>query len=136
MANYKQIFLNYLDEKGVKYTDQDEHRLSISVSGKNHKNIVIHVNFDKEGDGIVRLCSWEIANFKDKFAAGIMACNEMNAQWRWVKFYIDEDMDVMCEMDARIDEATCASECFELTLRVYDIIDKAYPTFMKALWSE
>ena len=84
MANYKQLFLRYLDEKGVKYTDRDEYVVRISYSCDNLKTIPVYIFFDEDGDPMVQFKCWDIANFKNKEAKGIFACNEMNKTYRWV----------------------------------------------------
>ena len=136
MANYKQRFMDHMDREGVKYTDEKENVVCVSFSGKKLNTIPIYVFFDKDGEGLVQLACWNIANFKDKFAAGILACNQLNAEYRWVKYYLDDDTDVRCTLDARIDEMTCGEECLEMVLRMVNIIDESYPTFMKALWTD
>lgn len=135
MANYKQLFMNYMDREGIKYTDNGEFSVRIVYNGDNMQSIPVVVHFDKDGDNMVQFHCWEIGNFKDKFAAGVLAANEMNAKYRWVKFYIDDDKDMVCSTDAYIDYDSCGEECMSLVRRVVNITDEAYPTFMKALWS-
>lgn len=134
MANYKQLFLRYLDEKGVKYTDRDEYVVRISYSCDNLKTIPVYIFFDEDGDPMVQFKCWDIANFKNKEAKGIFACNEMNKTYRWVKFYLDKDADVVASIDAYIAEYNCGEECLALVRRLVNIIDDAYPTFAKAMW--
>ena len=135
MANYKRLFMNHMDREGIKYTDRGEFRVRVAYNGDNLKTIPVIVDFDKDGDPMVQFHCWEIANFKDKFAAGVLACNILNAKYRWVKFYIDDDKDVVCSVDAYIDEINCGSECMALVRRVVNITDEAYPIFMKALFA-
>ncbi len=136
MANYKKLFLNHLDAKGIKYDDRDEFHVVISYSGDNIRSIRIHVSFDKDGEGMVQLYAWDIGNFSgDKLAKGLITCNELNAKYRWVKFYLDKDKDVCVSLDAYIDEHTVGEECLNLVRRMVNISDEAYPLFMKALWA-
>ncbi len=134
MANYKQKFMRYMDSEGIRYTDKSEFRVGVTYSGDNLKSIPVNVDFDSDGDNMVELHCWEIANFKDKLADGIIACNELNNQYRWVKFYIDSDGDAVCSIDAYIGD-DCGEECVALVHRVVNITDKAFPVFMKALYS-
>ncbi len=135
MANYKQLFINYMETNGIKYTDRNEYSVKVSYSGDNMQSIPVYVFFDEDGDPLVTFKCWDIANFKSKTAAGMLACNTMNNEYRWVKFYIDDDCDVICSCDAYIDAGTCGSECLSLVQRVVSICDKAYPTFMRALYN-
>lgn len=135
MANYKQLFMNYMDAKGVKYTNSNDHVVKVVYSGDNLKSIPVYVSFDEDGDSMIQVYCFEIANFNNNAAAGLFACNELNKKYRWVKFYLDKDNDIICSLDAYIDDVTCGEECLKLVRRVVNITDEAYPTFMKALWS-
>ena len=135
MASYKQIFMNYLDREGVRYEDRDEFVVKVTYGGKNLSSIPIYVFFDEDGDPIAELKCWDIANFKDKEAKGIIACNEVNAQYRWIRFYLDKDSDIVSDVDTYFDADTCGQVCFNLLQRITNITDKAYPTFAKALWA-
>lgn len=136
MANYKQLFIKYMEEKGIKYTDRDENHVTVSYSGDNIKSIKFHVAFDKDGEGMVQIYAWDIGNFGgDKTAKGIEVCNELNAKYRWVKFYLDSDKDVCVSTDSYICEANAGSVCLNLVRRMVNIVDEAYPSFMRALWA-
>ena len=135
MANYKQLFMRYMDQEGIKYTDTGDNTVKVVYTGDNIKSIPIFVYFDKDGDPIIQLKCWEIANFKNKEAKGMIACNQTNKEWRWIKFYLDDDADIIAGCDAYIDDVTCGKECLSLVRRMVNIIDDAYPTFGKALWS-
>lgn len=130
-------FCNYMKEKGIKYNVVDERCVRVVYNGDNINSAIIHVIFDKDGGHTVTFKDWEICSFKDdnKYAKGLIVCNAMNAQYRWAKFYLDDDRDVVAQCDAVVDEDTVGAECVELVLRMVNIIDETYPSFMKALWS-
>ncbi len=136
MANYKNLFLRFMDREEVRYTEMDDHVVKVVYTGENLKTIPIFVFFDENGEPLISVKCWEITNFKDdKMAGGMIACNMLNKQYRWVKFFLDDDSDVVAQIDAYVDEPTCGSECLSLVRRMVNIIDEAYPTFMRALWS-
>ncbi len=134
MANYKQAFMSYMDEKGVRYDDIGEDLVRVTYNGEKQKTIPVVVSFDKDGGNLVSFHCWDIASFKEKPADGLVACNFLNSKYRWVKFYITDKSDAVCSNDALLDE-DCGAECLQLVLRMVDIIDDAYPVFMKALYS-
>lgn len=137
MADYKGLFTRFLDRNDIKYTEMKDNVVKVVYSGDNLKTIPIFVFFDEDGDPIVSLKCWEIANFKDeKLASGILACNELNKQFPWVCFYIDKDNDVLAQIVAYIDEETCGSVVTSLVHRMVNIIDEGYPTIMGALWGK
>ena len=134
MANYKNLFMRFMDRNNIKYTDVKENVVKVVYTGDNLKTIPVFVFFDADGDPIVSFKCWEIANFKDeKMAGGIVACNQLNNKYRWVKFYLDDDCDVVAQIDAYIDEETCGNECTSLVKRMVNIVDEGYPTFMLSL---
>ena len=132
---YKKLFISHMEAEGIKYTDTDEFIVKVVYTGDNLKSIPVYVFFDKDNDPIVQLKCWNIGNFKDKEAKGIIACNEMNAHYRWIKFYLDKDSDIVADCDAYIDAATCGKECLSLVRRMVNITDEAYPTFARAMWA-
>ena len=135
MANYKKIFMKHLDHMDVGYEERDDYTLKTYYNGENLKTIPIIVYFDEDGDPMVQFKCWDIANFKGKEGKGLVACNKINNEYRWIKFSIDEDADIVASCDAYIDIDTCADICSQLALRMGGIIDDAYPEFAKAMWS-
>ncbi len=136
MPNYKRLFMEHMDREGVRYVDKDEFVVSVTYNGDNLKSIPVFVFFDKDGDPLVQFKCWSIANFKGKEAGGILACNEMNKTYRWVKFYLDDDADIVASIDAYVNEYTCGSECLSLVRRVVNITDEAYRTFARYVFAD
>ncbi len=135
MTNYKQEFMRHLNIKGVKFCDEGESRLRIIYSGENLQTIPLVVAFDDDGDGEVEFFCYQIANIKtEKIPAILFVCNELNCTYRWVKFFVDKDRDVICRADAIIDFDTVGEECLKIVLLAIRIVDEAYPKIMKAMW--
>lgn len=136
MLKYKQLFIQYMEREGIKYTDIDERAVRVGYNGDNLNSIPVYVLFDKDDKPFVSYKCWEIAKFPaDKKAAGILACNALNAKYRWVKFYVDDDNDLIAEMDTLVDEETCGMECATSVQRIVGIVDEAYPVIMKSIWA-
>ncbi len=136
MANYKNLFMRYMDRNNVKYSDVREDVVKVVYTGDNLKSIPVYVFFDKDGDPLVCFKCWDIAKFKDsKMANGVIACNMLNKKYRWVKFYLDDDNDIIAQIDAYVDEETCGSECLNLVKRTVNIVDEGYEIIAKALWA-
>jgi hypothetical protein len=94
-----------------------------------------NVFFDEDDDPVVQLVCWEILNFKAREEQAIQLCNKLNLQYRWVKFYIDNDKDMVASLDATFDEETCGEICLSLVRRMVSIIDDVYPEVAKARWA-
>lgn len=134
MANCKQICMEYMRREKIRYEDVREHVIKITYKGENLTSIPVFVYFDEEGDPIVSVKCWNIINFANHVALGYEVCNGLNEKYRWVKFYIDGDADIVAEVDAFVDEQGCGPECTALVRRMVSIVDEAYSVLMKALW--
>ena len=136
MTDYKQNYLDYMDSKGIRYIDHDRYHVEVRYSGDNLKSIPVHVFFDKNGADNVRLVCWKVYKFPETPSMLGAACgigNVLNKNYRWVKFYIDEDYDFVAEMDAIIDPVFVGDECAKLVLKMVGIIDEAYPKIEELL---
>lgn len=72
---------------------------------------------------------------EDKYVEALVACNELNAHYKWVTFYIDKDKDIIVHDDAILNVETAAEEAFELLLRMLDITSDAKPVLMKVIYA-
>jgi hypothetical protein len=135
MTNYARYVTSYLDEQGIKYQVKNDRKVLITYKGDNLETIPINVFFDEDDDPVVQLVCWEILNFKAREEQAIQLCNKLNLQYRWVKFYIDNDKDMVASLDATFDEETCGEICLSLVRRMVSIIDDVYPEVAKARWA-
>jgi len=127
----------YFDTKGLRYTEAEKRDvLYIKFNGMDHcPGIEIIVYFDDD-DETVAIRAFEVVKVPDDKKKEILrACNELNAQYRWAKFYLEDDMFVAVADDAIIDAAACGEEIHELVLRIMNIVDEGYPTLMKAIYA-
>ncbi len=135
MLKYAQLFADALTAEDIKFDCKDERAIRVAFGGENLQHIQVLVLFDKDNDPLAQLVGWEIASFKGKEEKGLQVCNELNARFRWVKFYLDDELDVRAEMDLRFTDESCGELCVEHTLGMISMIDSAYPTIGKALWA-
>jgi len=136
MSSYKAEYIRYMQENGIKYRDIDEVAVGVTYDADNLNSVDVIVIFDKDGKNYVSLNSWSIGSFTDEtFAKGIITCNEMNAQYRWCKFFLNGDKKVTVQIDTVVQPDTCGEVLAELVRRVVHISDEAYPSFMKARWA-
>ena len=135
MADRKALVKHYFDEKGLNYREPDENVLSVGFHMEKIDEVKVYIVLDPD-EPKAAIYSLSIGRFdQDKFAQALVACNECNAKFRWVKFSVDNDGDIRVISDAILDDETCGEECFEIVLRMVKIIDDAYPVFMKARWA-
>lgn len=98
-------------------------------------HVRINVLFDTDGNSVQLVTGTVVRIPKDKTAQALITCNRCNKRFRWVKFYIDDDNDLIVEADGIIDEMTVGEECIELLFRTVSILDDSYGDFMKAIWA-
>lgn len=72
---------------------------------------------------------------EDKMLPALLAANSLNDTYKWLKFYIDHDNDLMAQDDAILTEENAAEETLELLARGLDIVKDAKPVLMKALYA-
>jgi len=83
----------------------------------------------------VSVRAYSIVNVQpSKKAAVMIAVNELNNQYRYVKFTLDGDNDVNAEYDLPVRCDNPGPVCTEMFVHFMKIIDKAYPTLMQAIW--
>ena len=137
MANTAaKLFMAFLESQEVHGSFVDENQAVVRV-GWNLENTKISILFFFGDDGKdVHLIGGGFCKApENKKDAVLRAINDCNNNFRWVKFVLKENGDIEAEDDAVVQLDSCADECFELMLRMCNIVDKAYPSFMKALWS-
>ena len=138
MLKYKSLFMSYMDSECVKYSDLDtenDNVVKVVYNGDNLNSIPIYVFFDTDDDPLVQFKCWNIANFKGKEDKAVRLCNNLNAKWRWVRFFVDSDSDIIADIDAVVDFGSCGAECLQLVRRIVNIVDESYPEIASALWS-
>jgi len=72
---------------------------------------------------------------KEKTVDVILTCNDLNAQYKWITFYVDRDNDVILHDDAILTPETACEEAFELLVRMLKISDEVKPVIMKAIYA-
>lgn len=134
-ANYKELFMRYMRAQDINFRESGDYTVTIPYRADNAGHQDINVRFDKDGGNTVWFwCSYASMKRQDKRNACILTCNELNQKFRWVRFYLDEDNDLMAEADALVYRDTCGEECLKLVSRMVNIIDEAYPLVMKVMW--
>ncbi|MBR0226296.1 MAG: YbjN domain-containing protein [Thermoguttaceae bacterium] len=132
----KELAKSYLLDKGVNFRDVDERRLRVGFRGENLKLIEIFIRFpEEEGhDFIITSFSIGCSFTGELYNDGLELCNELNNEYRWVKFYLNDEHDVVAEFDAYIDENSCGPVVANAIRRMVSAMDKVYPRFMALRW--
>ncbi len=128
---YKQKFAELLMILNMSYDEMDESNniFKIQFSGYNIKNLDVLVQF--LNDSVQIGCA--IANFKNKQEAGRSLCNDLNLEYRFLKFYLAEGV-MMCSIDSYLSENVGANRVFSLLSQLIKIVDSKYPLLMRAVY--
>jgi hypothetical protein len=137
MANYKMEYQRYMDGHGIRYSVANDTIVSVTYTGNNCQSISVIVAFDQSGNNLVEFGSYCIGtvNTDEKYADAIVLCNQLNKQYRWVKFFVDDDRSIVAKADAIVDFSSVGAECSEMVNRMVGIIDDVYPEFMRLMWA-
>lgn len=130
----------HFDAKEIRYDyyEPNESRneaIRVSFGAKNKDSISLLLFIDEDGNSI-NVKSFSVAKVPENKLMDMYVClNDLNNQYRWVKFYVDSDNEVTVSGDAIVDEASAGEECLEIVIRYIGIIDDVYPNIMKTLWA-
>ena len=126
------------DSKEIKYRVVDKSDVSYieaGIRGDNYSSMdVLYISRDDDNDVSVRVM--QICKVPDnKLAPMILAVNECNNKFRYVKFVMDKDRDINLEYDMPLKNNDVGEIAVELLIRIMKIMDEAYPIFMKAMYA-
>ena len=135
--SFKEAFTDFLDSKGLKYQDVNERTVKLTWESKvSAAGLRVVVYFAEENRNNAHFICNGFCSVPDEKQVDLMVvCNALNKQYRWFKFYVDDDGDVMVEDDAILSMDNVGDECLELIVRMVNVVDEVYPVFMKAIWA-
>ena len=128
----------YFASKQLKAREVDNgEALRVGFSGMENAGAVEIIIFFDEDDSAIALRSFNLLTVGEEMKPKLYKiCSELNARFRWVKFFIDEnDNTITVAEDAVTQLDSVGEETFELVLRMTHIIEEAYPALIKAKFS-
>ncbi len=129
-----ELFTNNLDSKGLNYEsciDSDgDSLIQFPYGGKSTKMF-----FSGEKGTYLSLYLVYEHVPDEKVADVIFACNSFNSDYKWVKFYVDRDNDLVLQDDAILSVDDPGEEAFELLIRMVKLSEDLKPQIMKAIYA-
>ena len=130
------------DRHEIKYRVVETGELSFIEAGFNIQGgptVRFHY-FSQTADGNdvqIRISGLMCKVSREKRGAILEACNRINSQMRFLKFFLDKDDDLTGQGDlpARISEDCIGECCFELFLRSMQILNQCYHYFPEAYYT-
>ncbi len=125
---------SYMEAQDLKVNQLKEDLLRVGWDF-NGGSIQIYFDFD-DTDTHVHLEGLDFIKVpEEKYESMYKVLNEVNDTYKYVKFVLDtEDGQLNAREDVVIQLDTCGEECYELMIRMVQIVQDAFPNFMKALW--
>ena len=111
-------FERYMDEHNVKYTvvNEAENVVLLSFSRSEDESTRVFVDFDESDNASsVHFCVQNFAKVKsqDLLPKALLIVNELNMNWRWLKFYIDvNSLEITADSDAKVFPGTVCRKRF------------------------
>lgn len=121
-------FMQHMDSRDIKYTvfDEDDNIVYLAFGGD--KETYVLVDFDEAGNDAdsVHFLSQNFAKAeKSKIPLALVRINEINRQYRWVKFHMSDDGEISADCDAVISPGSVGPECVQVAVRMSNIIEDA-----------
>ena len=133
------IVAKELVKAGLKHQRQKAGPLEFIEAGFSGDNITVKIRIVAVGnDGEFSILSDRFVKIpQQKIQAGYKLVNELNNKYKYVKFVVDDDGDVSARWDLpdNVPLEAVGRTGLEILLRMFKIIDDAYPEVMKAVWS-
>lgn len=134
------LICEIFDQRSVRYQVIDTEKLSVVDAGYNIEGgPTVRVQFfssNDENDVQIRLFGLMHKVPDGKRAALLEACNRVNREMRYYKFFLDKDGDLIGQGDvpAKISEGDIGECCFEMFIRAIQILTKCYHYFPEAMY--
>lgn len=135
---FMDAFCGKLDEVQCPYqraTDsKGQEMISIGLSGDHFSGLQYFLLFDNDTSAQIRcyICKFP----PDKNLSALQIVNQLNRRYRWIKFFVESSGAVGATADIKATEDTAAEILFHILCRMNGIIDDAYPTLMRVIYSD
>lgn len=109
--------------------------VELPMTGDNLTVVLNYLSADDDNDVQVRTDPF--AHFPaDRIADGRKLANKMNQEYRFIKFVVDDDGDMLAQYDLPVHLQTkdLGEAAIEAMVHFVKIIDESYPNVMKTLW--
>ena len=127
-------FAKFLEEKGLHF-DTNTTNTGRSVVSFPYDGKVARIFFGGEEGTYMSIYLVFESVPEEKTMDLLVVCNELNNKYKWVKFYLDDENDLVLEDDAILTVATAPDEVFELMIRMFEIEKEVKPQIMKAIYA-
>jgi hypothetical protein len=119
----------FFDKKGIRYTENGK-RLNMRYDANNYNDQNFTLIFDDDGDSVA-LRAFSILKYTSaQIEQAHAQCNKQNCDYRWARFYVDNDNELTLAVDAVIPKGVAPDICYEILARSVNILDDVYRSFL------
>lgn len=114
----------------------DHWLLRAGVNGKASSYAFLFIKTD-DADNDVAVRVFNVVRFpENRRDKGYEVLNKIQQSYRYVRLNMDGDGDVSAEYDFPMNYKNIGEGAIEILVRFTEILDKAYPEMMKAIWGQ
>lgn len=126
-------FKTLLDKNKLNYQKLNETTIIISNGCEKYNfsyNIAVDIN-----NGFAKLFFMTGIKFQEVNINIYQLINGLNDNYRFFKFTVDDDKELIMQVDAIVKENNSTDEIMELLLRGSNVLEEIYPNVQKEIWS-
>ena len=134
----KNLIIDALRGRELKFSDVSKdgtQALRLGFSLENWSSIQVFVFVDDDGTSYQIRSGVIMSVPAGKTESILKVVNDVNRRYRWLRFYLDGDNDLMAQEDIDFKPADAPDFPVLAIMRAASILDDVYPEFMKALWA-
>lgn len=123
-----QAFIERLDRHDIRHMDNPQpdgsHFVAVELAGENHMLYNVVMVFSPDG------MEFKIRVFQlgkvppERERPMLRTLNRINADYAWLRFYIDSDGDVAAASDTVITTPSAPRVCWEMLRRTFSVLDE------------
>ena len=125
-------FKTLLDNNKLNYQKLNETTIIISNGCEKYNfsyNIAVDIN-----NGFAKLFFMTGIKFQEVNINIYQLINGLNDNYRFFKFTVDDDKELIIQVDAIVKENNSTDEIMELLLRGSNVLEEIYPNVQKEIW--
>lgn len=125
-------FKTLLDNNKLNYQKLNETTIIISNGCEKYNfsyNIAVDIN-----NGFAKLFFMTGIKFQEVNMNIYQLINGLNDNYRFFKFTVDDDKELIMQVDAIVKENNSTDEIMELLLRGSNVLEEIYPNVQKEIW--
>ncbi len=120
-------FLMLLNREDIRYLTLSEKIVQAVFRGENVESILVYLTFEAEGRDVALRIPQILRVPPAQREKMYRTCSEFNRNFRWLRFYVDEQNELCASTDSMLLETTGARDCYEIMMRAVCLVDDIYP---------